>query len=99
MVEIFDVWGIDFMGLFPISFGNEYISKVVDYLSKLVKAIPTRTDESRVLAKFFRENIISRYGMPRAIISDQSTHFNNRSFDSLLRQYSIIHRLVTTYNP
>ncbi|GJU90688.1 reverse transcriptase domain-containing protein [Tanacetum coccineum] len=41
--EIFDVWGIDFMGPFPSSHGNKYILVAVDYLSKWVeaKALPT----------------------------------------------------------
>nr|GEZ96914.1 reverse transcriptase domain-containing protein [Tanacetum cinerariifolium] len=41
--EIFDVWGIDFMGLFQSSRGNKYILVTVDYLSKWVeaKALPT----------------------------------------------------------
>ena len=34
IVENFDVWGIDFMGPFPKSFGNEYILVAVDYVSK-----------------------------------------------------------------
>jgi len=38
VVEIFDVWGIDFMGPFPSSFGNEYILLAVDYVSKWVEA-------------------------------------------------------------
>ena len=37
-VEIFDVWGIDFMGPFPNSFGNQFILVAVDYVSKWVKA-------------------------------------------------------------
>lgn len=40
VVEIFYVWSIDFMGLFPSSFRNEYILLAVDYESKWVKAIP-----------------------------------------------------------
>ncbi|GJZ19222.1 reverse transcriptase domain-containing protein [Tanacetum coccineum] len=36
--EIFDVWGIDFVGLFLSSLGNKYILVVVDYLSKWVEA-------------------------------------------------------------
>nr|GEU39377.1 reverse transcriptase domain-containing protein [Tanacetum cinerariifolium] len=41
--EIFDVWGIDFMGSFPSSRGNKYILVAVNYLSKWVeaKALPT----------------------------------------------------------
>ena len=33
-IEIFDVWGIDFMGPFPSSEGNCYILVCVDYVSK-----------------------------------------------------------------
>jgi len=70
VVEICDVWGIDFMGSFSSCFGNEYILLAMDYVSKWVKAIPTRTNDARVVVKFFRENIFTRFGMPRAIISD-----------------------------
>ncbi|GJS12747.1 reverse transcriptase domain-containing protein [Tanacetum coccineum] len=36
--KIFDVWGIDFMGPFPLSNGNKYILLAIDYVSKWVKA-------------------------------------------------------------
>ncbi|GKF55102.1 reverse transcriptase domain-containing protein, partial [Tanacetum coccineum] len=36
--EIFDIWGIDFMGSFLSSRGNKYILVAVDYLSKWVEA-------------------------------------------------------------
>ena len=39
VVELFDVWSIDFMGPVPSSLGNLYILLVVDYVSKWVKAI------------------------------------------------------------
>ena len=42
-VELFDVWGIDFMGPFPKSKNCEYILVAVDYVSKWVEAIPCRT--------------------------------------------------------
>ena len=38
-VEIFDVWGINFMGPFPSSNGNQYILMGVDYVSMWVKAV------------------------------------------------------------
>jgi len=79
------VWGIDFIGQFSSSFENEYILLTVDYVSKWIEAIPTRTNDARVVIKFLRENIFARSGMPRAIISDQGTHFTNRSFDALLK--------------
>ena len=58
-----------------------------------------KTTKARVIVKFLRENIFSEYGMSRATISDQSTHFDNHFFDALLKKYSIIHYLVTTYHP
>ena len=63
------------MGPFPNSFGNQYILVVVDYVSKWVEAIPSRTDDNKVVIKFLKENIFSRFGTPRAIISDNGTHF------------------------
>ncbi|XP_024042827.1 uncharacterized protein LOC112099637 [Citrus clementina] len=70
VVEIFDVWGIDFMEPFPPSFGYRYILVAVDYVSKWVEAIPCKTNDHRVVAKFLKSNILSRFGFPRTIISD-----------------------------
>ena len=70
IMQILDIWGIDFMGPFFISFGNVYILLAIEYASKCVEAIPTRTNKARVVVKFWRENIFSRCGMPRVIISD-----------------------------
>ena len=99
VLEIFDVWGIDFMGTFPTSFGKLYILLAVDYVSKWVKAIATSTNDHKVVVKFLKENIFSRFGTPQTIISDNGTHFCNRSFEALLRKYSIKHKLSTPYHP
>ena len=98
-VEIFDLWGIDFIGPFPLSYGNQYILVAVDYVSKWAEAVPTRTNDNQVVIKFLRENIISRFGAPRAIISDNGNHFCNRAFEALMRKYSISHKLFTAYHP
>ncbi|CAN6566303.1 unnamed protein product [Malus baccata var. baccata] len=91
-VEIFDVWGIDFMGPFPSSFGFMYILLAVDYVSKWVKAKATRTNDSTVVADFIRTNIFARFGMPRVIISDGGSHFCNRTIEALLRKYNVNHK-------
>ena len=69
VVEFFDVWGINFMGPFPNSFGNSYILVAVDYVSKWVEAVALLTNDARVVIKFVRKHIFSRFGVPRAIIS------------------------------
>nr|GEX28470.1 reverse transcriptase domain-containing protein [Tanacetum cinerariifolium] len=52
--EIFDVWGIDFMGPFPSSRGDRYILVVVDYFSKWVEAKALLTNDARVVVKFLK---------------------------------------------
>ena len=54
--EVFDVWGIDFMGPFPVSFGFVYILLAVDYVSKWVEAKATRTNDARVVMDFVRSH-------------------------------------------
>ncbi|CAN6547374.1 unnamed protein product [Malus baccata var. baccata] len=98
-VEIFDVWGIDFMGPFPSSHGFLYILLVVDYVSKWVEAKATRTNDSRVVADFVKTNIFARFGMPRVLISDGGSHFCNRTIEALLKKYNVTHKVATPYHP
>nr|GEZ59449.1 reverse transcriptase domain-containing protein [Tanacetum cinerariifolium] len=96
--EIFDVWGIDFMGLFPSSRRNKYILVAVDYLSKWVEAKALPTNDARVVCKFLR-SLFARFGTPRAIISDRGTHFCKDQFAKVMRKYGVTHRLSTAYHP
>ncbi|GJW60757.1 reverse transcriptase domain-containing protein [Tanacetum coccineum] len=98
LCEIFDVWGIDFMGPFPFSRGNKYILVVVDYLSKWVEAKALPTNDARVVCKFLK-SFFARFGTPRAIISDRGTHFCNDQFAKVMLKYGVTHRLSTAYHP
>ena len=62
IVELFDVWGIDFMGPFPMSFGNSYILVGVDYVSKWVEAIPCKQNDHRVVLKFLNKHFLEIWG-------------------------------------
>nr|GFA79062.1 reverse transcriptase domain-containing protein [Tanacetum cinerariifolium] len=95
--EIFDVWGIDFIGSFPSSRGNKYILVAVDYLSKWVEAKALPTNDARVVCKFLK-SLFSRFGSPRAIISDRGTHFCNDQFSKVMLKYGVTHRLSTAYH-
>nr|GEW65183.1 DNA-directed DNA polymerase [Tanacetum cinerariifolium] len=96
--EIFDVWGIDFMGPFPSSRGNRYILMAVDYLSKWVEAKALPTNDARVVVKFLK-SLFARFGTHRAIISDYETHFGNDKFAKVMSKYGVTHRLATSYHP
>ncbi|XP_075475230.1 uncharacterized protein LOC142505978 [Primulina tabacum] len=91
--EIFDVWGIDFMGPFPASFAKKFILVAVEYVSKWVEAEACATNDAQVVLKFLKKHIFNRFGAPRAIISDGGTHFCNKIFDKLLGKYGVTHKL------
>ncbi|GKC45532.1 reverse transcriptase domain-containing protein [Tanacetum coccineum] len=96
--EIFDKWGIDFMGPFSSLRGNKYILIAVDYLSKWVEAKALPTNDARVVVKFLK-SLFSRFGALRAIISDRGTYFCNDKFDKVMSKYGVTHRLSTAYHP
>jgi len=71
----------------------------VGYVFKWVEVVPTKTNDNKVVVKFLKENIFSRFCTPRAIISDNGSHFCNRVFKALMRKYFITHKLSTPYHP
>ena len=98
-VDLFDLWGMDFMGPFPPSFNNLYIFLAVDYVSKWVEAIPTRTNDASMVAKFLCSHIFTRFGTPRALITDRGTHFCNKMVDKVLHKYGVRHHTSLAYHP
>ena len=98
VIEIFDCWGIDFMGHFPSLFGFVYILVAIDYVSKWIETISCRHNDHKIIICFLKENLLSRFGIPRAIISDGGKHFCNKSFESLMKKYEITYKIVTPYH-
>ncbi|CAM9000120.1 unnamed protein product [Rhodiola kirilowii] len=97
--DVFDIWGIDFMGPFPVSCGYIYILVDVDYVSKWVEAKATKCNDAKNVIDFLRTNLFCRYGVPKAIISNQGTHFCNRMMAATLKRYHVHHRTSTAYHP
>ncbi|XP_075092220.1 uncharacterized protein LOC142172490 [Nicotiana tabacum] len=87
------------MGPFVSSYGNKYILVALDYVFKWVEAATLPTNDAKWVIGFLRKNIFTRFGTPRAIISDRGTHFNNRAFTKLLEKYDVCHKLATPYHP
>ena len=79
------------MGPFPSSFGNLYILLAVDYVSKWVEAIACPINDASTIVGFIQRNILSKFGAPRTIISDEGSHFANNVFVKLVSRYRIRH--------
>ncbi|XP_019241795.1 PREDICTED: uncharacterized protein LOC109221806 [Nicotiana attenuata] len=98
-VELFDVWGIDFMGPFPYSNGHRYILVAVDYVSKWVDAIAIPTNDAKVVVSFVKKHIFTRFGTPRVLISDGGSHFCNKLLNNILAKYRVKNKVSTAYHP
>ena len=59
VIELFDVWGIDFMGPFMNSHGMKYILVAVDYVSKWVETISLVNNEGKSVTAFLKKNFFS----------------------------------------
>jgi hypothetical protein len=79
-INLFDVWGIDFLGAFKNSHGFEHILVMVDYVSKWVEAMPCRKASTEESIAMIKSMIFPRFGTPRILISDGGTHFTRKNF-------------------
>ena len=87
------------MGPFPSSFGNMYILLAVDYVSKWVEATTCTKNDAITVVEFIQRNILSRFGAPRTIISDEGSPFANKVFAKLMIRYGIKHLMGLAYHP
>ncbi|GJW68246.1 reverse transcriptase domain-containing protein [Tanacetum coccineum] len=85
--EIFDVWGIDFMGPFLSSHGNKYILVAVDYLSKWVEAKALPTNDARVVVKYFDSHFADTerlsYYKQSGTVGENRASWSNKLDDAL----------------
>jgi hypothetical protein len=72
-IDLFDVWGIDFMGPFKNSPGFEHILVMVDYVSKWVEAMSCRKASTKESTAMIKSMIFPRFGTLRILISDGGT--------------------------
>ncbi|GJY71812.1 reverse transcriptase domain-containing protein [Tanacetum coccineum] len=96
--DVFDIWGLDFMGPFPNSKGNKYILVAVDYVSKWVEDQALPTNDARIVIMFLRR-LLAIFGVPKTLISDRGTHFINSQLEKALQKYRVTHKLSIVYHP
>ena len=80
-LQDFNKWVVDFVG--PISplgkrIETHYIITAIDYLTRWVEVAPVKDYTIATTAKFLFENIVTRFGCPKILLSDQGTHFVNK---------------------
>jgi hypothetical protein len=96
----FHTWGLDLIGpINPASGGYIWVLVATEYFTKWVEAIPLRRATGAAVANFIREHIITRFGIPYKLITDNGTPFINKDVREVLEHYRVKHRRSTPYYP
>ena len=101
-LQAFGKWAIYFVG--PINppakkSGARYIITATDYLTRWAEAQPVKNCSTATAAKFTFDNILSRFGCPRILMSDQGSHFLNKTIEVLTEEFQVYHQKSTAYHP
>eukprot|EP00253_Pinus_taeda_P025048 PITA_25048 len=96
----FAEWGICFMTCNPTSArGHGYIIVVVDYFTKWAEAMPTLNNSGETTALFFFNHVVSKFGVPRAIVTYHGSHFCSNMMVDLAAELGLSHDSSTPYYP
>ena len=87
------------MGCFRHFGKNKYIVAATNYVTKWVEAKALIDNLVKKTVKFLYEHIITRFGCPLKLVSNQGTHFINELVEALTKTFHIKHRRATTYYP
>jgi hypothetical protein len=93
-LQVFDKSEIDFVG--PInpptgSSGARYIIITTEYLTRWAEVAPVKYHSAETTTHFLFEQVITRFGCPRILMSDQGTHFINNSISSMTEEFEFYH--------
>ena len=97
-MQAFDKWAIDFVGpINPLAkkSGARYIITTTDYLTRWAQAQPIKDCSAATTAKFIFDHILSRFGCSRILMSDQGSHFLNKTIKALTEEFHIYHQKST----
>ena len=97
----FQQWGLDFIGeIHPHSIAqHKWILPATDYFTKWVEVIPTRNATDSVVISFLEDNILSRFGCPQKIVTDNAQALKSMAMINFCQKYNIVLGHSTTYYP
>jgi transposase InsO family protein len=98
----FEKWAIEFMG--PIKppgkcTGERYIISATEYLTRWAETREVKECSATTAAHFIFDDIITRFGCPNILMSDQGTHFIAKTIESLTEEFTVHHQKSTPYHP
>ncbi|XP_057443853.1 uncharacterized protein LOC130736009 [Lotus japonicus] len=96
----FHQWGMDLLGPFDTAPGQlRHLIAAVDYYTKWIEAEPLAKITSARVQRFFYKNVISRFGVPRVLVTDNGTQFTSKGFRELMDGLHIKQRFTSVEHP
>ena len=93
-------WSLDIVGPFPKAAGNKRFLVVgIDYFTKWVKAEPLANIRDVDVKRFVWKNIVTRFGIPHSLISDNGLQFDSKAFRRYYCKLGIMNRYSTPTYP
>jgi ribonuclease HI len=93
-------WGIDLVGPLPqASRQRRFIIVAIDYFTKWIEAEPLASITGAAIAKFFRNSVIYRFGIPKYLVSDNGSQFASPELRELCGKYNITQKFTSVYHP
>ncbi|KAI3369547.1 hypothetical protein L3Q82_007756 [Scortum barcoo] len=92
--------GVDLMGPFPRSTnGNLYLIVFVDYYTRWVEMFPLRKATAETVSHILTREILTRWGVPTFILSDQGPQFVSSVFEETCKQWNLKQKRTSPYHP
>lgn len=96
----FAQWGVDLIGPFPLArVQMRHVVAAVDYFTKWVEAEPLATITKAKTSNFLWWNVICRFGIPYAIVTDNGRQFDNSKFRAMCSQLEIKNFFLSLAHP
>ncbi|XP_057732944.1 uncharacterized protein LOC130948256 [Arachis stenosperma] len=96
----FSQWGVDLLGPFPVGPGQvKYLIVAIDYYTKWIEAEPLASISSSNCRKFMWRQVVTRFGIPEVVISDNGTQFTDKKFMKFLNGLGIKQRFSSVEHP
>jgi transposase InsO family protein len=97
----FQQWGLDFIGEFKDNSSNGYrwILTTTDYFTRWVESIPTKKTTKEVVKNFLEERIITRFGVPSKITTNNAKAFSSLALAEFCLKYGIVLSHSSNYYP
>ncbi|XP_061359835.1 uncharacterized protein LOC133303882 [Gastrolobium bilobum] len=93
-------WGMNLLGPFKAADGKlKWLIVAVDYFTKWIEAEPVTTITSARVQRFFERNIVSRFGIPVEVVTDNGTQFADKRFRQLMKDLQVTHRFASVEHP